>query len=81
MTIRISQAEGRTPAPDGRATGPERTVQCALCGHRFQPSAEAMSCGSCPMNRRCRVLCCPHCGYEFPMGSVVVEFLRRLFRR
>jgi hypothetical protein len=60
---------------------PAREVQCGLCGHRFLPTADTMSCASCPFQRRCAVICCPHCGYEFVTESRVVDFFRRLFRR
>ena len=59
---------------------PAHEVACGLCGHRFLPTADTMSCPSCPMNRRCSVLCCPRCGYEFVTESKVVNFFRRLFR-
>jgi hypothetical protein len=81
MTIGERPAAGATPAASGPETGPGREVQCALCGYRFRPSAETMSCAGCPIDRRCRVICCPNCGYEFPGESLVVEFFRRLFRR
>jgi hypothetical protein len=60
---------------------PGHEVQCGLCGHRFLPTADTMSCVSCPFQRRCSVICCPHCGYEFVTESRVVEFFRRIFRR
>ena len=81
MTIREQPALGRAPAAIGHERGPGREVRCALCGYRFQPSAETMSCAGCPINRRCRLISCPNCGYEFPGESRIVEFLRRLFRR
>jgi hypothetical protein len=67
-------------APRGKSL-PGREVQCGLCGHRFLPTTDTMSCVSCPFQRRCEVLCCPHCGYEFVTESKVINFFRRLFRR
>jgi hypothetical protein len=60
---------------------PENEVQCGLCGYRFLPTTDTMSCVSCPFQRRCSVICCPNCGYEFVTESKVVEFFRRIFRR
>jgi len=40
------------------------TATCPLCGQEFR--LDAMGChDGCPLARRCAVLCCPHCGYEF----------------
>lgn len=53
---------------------------CPLCQHEFQ--LEEMPCNTgCPMNRICKVLCCPRCRYEFVEESTIVNFVKRLFRR
>jgi Fe2+ transport system protein FeoA len=39
------------------------SFSCPLCGHRFDPSAHS-SCGSCPLNTGCRMVCCPNCGHS-----------------
>ena len=81
MTIPIAPerpVEAAVPPAPPAAANP---VQCALCGHRFVPNEATMSCAACPLHRRCAVLCCPHCGYEFVTESKVVALVRRLFRR
>ncbi len=65
----------------GTGAVPARVVSCALCGHRFVPDPSTMACARCPMNRRCAVICCPHCGYEFVTESRLVNLLRRVFVR
>jgi len=77
---RSSEAPSSEVAPRAQPL-PKQEVQCGLCGYRFLPTADTMSCVSCPFQKRCEVICCPHCGYEFVTESRVVEFFRRLFRR
>jgi NMD protein affecting ribosome stability and mRNA decay len=51
------------------------TLQCALCGARFQPSGSV--CAACPLSRGCDLARCPNCGYQFPRGSRIVDWVRR----
>ena len=37
-------------------------MTCALCGMKF--NREDALCGGCPMNKSCKVICCPNCGYQ-----------------
>lgn len=55
---------------------------CALCGFAYEPSTRE-ACAACPLGARCRVLCCPRCGYTAPEvgDSVLVRLFDRLFRR
>lgn len=39
------------------------SISCPLCGHAFDPSANS-GCASCPLNRGCRIICCPNCGHS-----------------
>lgn len=55
-------------------------VTCPLCGYRYENSPE--KCVRCPMGRNCKVLCCPHCGYQVVDDTSVKEALysiRRFF--
>ncbi|OGP50329.1 MAG: hypothetical protein A2Y79_01140 [Deltaproteobacteria bacterium RBG_13_43_22] len=57
----------------------EKKYTCALCGHTF--TVDGMFCSSaCPMSRHCNLVCCPNCGYSFPKGSRIIEFIKRLFK-
>jgi hypothetical protein len=51
---------------------------CPLCGGRFSHGQAV--CSACPLKPRCDVVGCPHCGYQFPRTSVIVETLGRLVR-
>ena len=51
---------------------------CALCGLRFTHGGRV--CGACPMGAACDLVRCPGCGYQFPRGSRVVEWLSRWWR-
>jgi hypothetical protein len=39
------------------------TIRCPICGHRFDPELH-MACRTCPLQRGCKLVCCPVCGYE-----------------
>jgi hypothetical protein len=66
-----------TPLPAHPA---EATVfTCGLCGNRFTHGG--LVCGTCPMQTGCALVRCPHCGFQFPRSSRIVDFLRRVFRR
>ena len=41
----------------------EQLLTCPMSGHRFDPAAHS-SCGSCPLQRGCDMVCCPACGYN-----------------
>jgi hypothetical protein len=55
------------------------TFVCGLCGNRFTHGG--LVCGTCPMQTGCALVRCPHCGFQFPRSSRIVDFLRRVFRR
>ncbi len=61
----------------GSASG--TAFACPLCGCRFEHGERV--CGSCPMSTGCDLVKCPHCGFQFPRSSRVVEWFRRLFAR
>jgi len=54
--------------------------RCPMCGCDFDESEHA-GCTACPLNRHCRVLCCPRCGYEFVEESWLVDRWRDLTGR
>ncbi len=77
----------RDPAPsvadppfEPAAAGAEGTVfTCPLCGGEFTHGERA--CGGCPMARGCDILVCPHCRYQFPRSSWIVDWFTRRFHR
>lgn len=56
----------------------DRAYECPLCGTDFT-GAECRS--SCPMSRGCRMVRCPHCGYEFVESGRITDMLKRWIRR
>lgn len=59
----------------------EARYHCGLCGLRFEEPAES-HCASCALHRdSCGLVRCPRCGYEFPVGSRLVDWFRRRLRR
>ena len=63
------------PAEPGTAA---TTFTCALCGGRFQHGLQV--CSACPLSGGCDLVRCPHCGYQFPRTSALVELGRRVLR-
>jgi DtxR family Mn-dependent transcriptional regulator/ferrous iron transport protein A len=49
---------------------------CPLCRKTFE-GREA--CSSCGLFGGCRLICCPHCGYEFIASSTTVGWLKKVF--
>lgn len=43
----------------------DTTIECGMCGHRFDPQGHA-GCAGCPLNDACLLACCPSCGYSMP---------------
>lgn len=53
--------------------------QCPLCGFRFSEGKDV--CGSCGLSGGCEAIGCPHCGYQFPLESSILTWLRHLAQR
>jgi hypothetical protein len=50
--------------------------RCPLCGYTFEVE-ESTHCSACPMQKKCTMVCCPHCGYSYVEESRLIERLRR----
>lgn len=55
------------------------SCRCPLCGAGMGAGGEA-GCARCPLAFRCDLLRCASCGYQFPRGSRLLAWARRLFR-
>jgi hypothetical protein len=54
---------------------PEPTLRCALCGARYT-AAQGRTCpDGCPLQRGCKLLRCPRCGYETPAPTRLTRWL------
>jgi hypothetical protein len=53
---------------------------CPLCGGGIPADTDSCPSG-CPMAKKCNLICCPNCGYEFVEESAVVSGLSRLWKR
>jgi rubredoxin len=53
-------------------------ITCTMCGHRFDPAVH-QTCGSCPLQRGCQLVCCPACGFEMvnPERSLLARLAKR----
>lgn len=68
-----SEAVAFGPAKD--ATGAS-VFECGLCGLRFTHGD--LVCSSCALGAGCDLVKCPRCGYQFPRGSRLLQWVRRL---
>jgi hypothetical protein len=56
-------------------------ILCPLCQCEIDPADTGCRTG-CPMGKGCTLVCCPRCGYSFPMPeSKVVNFVKGLFTK
>jgi hypothetical protein len=86
MSAFRSESGTAPPGEETREAAGEAARRCPLCGYRF--SADSLNChAGCPLSAKCRVLCCPGCGYEFidtaPTErrlAAIRSFFRRLLR-
>ena len=54
-------------------------MTCPLCGNKFTDYIE--SCESCILNKTCKLVCCPNCGYKFPQESKIINFFAKKLKR
>ncbi|MBP2687679.1 MAG: hypothetical protein H6Q81_2584, partial [Deltaproteobacteria bacterium] len=53
-------------------------IRCPLCQCEIDPTDSSCRSG-CPLSKGCTLVCCPRCGYSFPMPeSKVVNFVKGL---
>ncbi len=53
-------------------------MRCGFCGCEFDPAVAPVACEACPVARGCHLIRCPRCGYEMPLESKLVGWLKRL---
>ena len=59
--------------------GNRMKIRCPLCQREIDPTDRACRTG-CPLSKSCTLVCCPGCGYSFPIPeSKVVNFVKGLF--
>jgi Fe2+ transport system protein FeoA len=58
------------------------SFSCPLCGHAFDPAANA-GCATCPLSGGCRIVCCPNCGHSTvdPGSSRLARWAAAALRR
>ena len=54
-------------------------MNCPLCGH--ESPEFIIACESCMLNKNCKLVCCPNCGYKFPQESKIVNFFLKKFKK
>jgi adenine-specific DNA methylase len=53
-------------------------VKCPFCDREFDEKAAEKACGACAVFGGCKMVKCPHCGYESPREPGLVKWLKRL---
>jgi hypothetical protein len=61
-------------------SGSGAEMRCPLCGYRFSES-ELECHTACPFGERCRVACCPRCGYQIVRDSKTVQWIKKILGR
>ena len=54
-----------------------KLIKCPLCGFEFSRNEmKEGTCAKCPFHKKCSLICCPHCNYQFVDESKVVSYLK-----
>lgn len=53
-------------------------IKCTLCGFEF--FYNEASCVKCPLNKQCKIICCPHCGYQTIDESKIKHYGNLIFK-
>ena len=53
-------------------------MKCAFCGYEFNEEKADSSCKGCFMAKECKLIKCPRCGYEMPLGP---KWLKKILER
>ena len=52
-------------------------MMCPFCGKAFDAQASQSACHTCSMLGGCKKVKCPHCGYDMPAETKLVQWLRK----
>lgn len=56
-------------------------MKCPMCSKEFNEAQAEKACTGCPMNKGCKLIRCPNCGYEIPEEPASLKFLKNFFKR
>ncbi len=56
-------------------------MTCPLCGKDVHESATAGACAKCPVNKGCKLIRCPNCGYEIPPAPRSLTFMKEGYNK
>ncbi len=60
-----AKQDNAIPQPLAKQQEALADVRCPLCGNRFS-AGDALQCSSCALAKKCGLVMCPKCSYEFP---------------
>ncbi|NIA07438.1 MAG: hypothetical protein GWP14_07370 [Actinobacteria bacterium] len=52
-------------------------MRCNFCGKTFDEESSRKACQRCAVFGGCKMLKCPHCGYEVPAEPGLIKWLKR----
>lgn len=56
-------------------------MRCAFCGKQFDEQSAQSACRSCSVFHGCKMVKCPHCGYETPAEPGLIKWIRKKLTR
>ena len=56
-------------------------MKCSFCGKEFDEQAQSKVCRNCALFGGCKMVRCPHCGYESPREPGLVKTIRKWVHR
>ena len=56
-------------------------MKCAFCNKMFNEESSRKSCRNCAVFGGCKMVKCPHCGYESPAEPGLVKWLKRKLKK
>lgn len=52
-------------------------MKCNLCGYKFDEKESLQVCRGCPFIKKCALIKCPNCGYEWPKEPAWLEKIKK----
>ncbi len=51
-------------------------MKCLLCGYEFEGEGSE-TCQECIFTKKCKMACCPNCGYKIPLKTKILSYLKK----
>ena len=54
-------------------------MKCDLCGYTYDGTNQKNGCAGCMMNKTCKKIKCPNCGYE-TVPEIEFKFIKKILK-